>query len=100
MGREPTVDNRRGARHAAAFWFASPEVAPGWRARASCQRYDPEMFFPDKTDKWGVRVAKGVCLGCPVRGDCLAWAVAADVPWGIWGGLTEKERAALEAGGA
>jgi WhiB family redox-sensing transcriptional regulator len=62
----------------------------GWRMSALCAETDPEAFFPDKGGS--TREAKLVCRGCPVRGDCLEYALANEERFGIWGGLSERER--------
>jgi WhiB family redox-sensing transcriptional regulator len=62
----------------------------GWRMYALCAETDPEAFFPDKGGS--TREAKMVCRGCPVRGDCLEYALANEERFGIWGGLSERER--------
>lgn len=67
-----------------------------WQAGAACQYTDPELFFPEGgefADVTAVQAdqARGVCLGCPVRPDCLAYALATGQQ-GIWGGLSERER--------
>jgi WhiB family transcriptional regulator, redox-sensing transcriptional regulator len=62
----------------------------GWRMYALCAETDPEAFFPDKGGS--TREAKLVCRGCPVRGDCLEYALANEERFGIWGGLSERER--------
>lgn len=64
-----------------------------WRERALCAQTDPEAFFPEKGGS--VREAKKVCRRCPVRAECLADAVAHREQWGIWGGLTIRERRPL-----
>jgi WhiB family transcriptional regulator, redox-sensing transcriptional regulator len=43
--------------------------------------------------------AKAVCADCPVRRDCLEWAIETDQPHGVWGGLDEVERGRLAGGG-
>ncbi len=66
-----------------------------WRALASCARYTPELFFPaGETGLAGAQIAmaKRICIGCPVRQDCLDYALASNQRFGIWGGLTEEER--------
>ena len=51
---------------------------------------DTDAFFPQRGDVPGVRAAKAVCAGCPVRAPCLADGM--DTHHGIWGGLSERER--------
>jgi WhiB family redox-sensing transcriptional regulator len=70
-----------------------------WRDDALCRRHDPELWFPvagPTTDvyKEQVREAKGVCTNCPVREQCLEWALER-LPIGVAGGLDEHERARL-----
>jgi len=68
-----------------------------WMARGACRQADPELFFPAAAAKRPaarqVEVAKAVCAPCPVRANCLAYAVEAR-PEGIWGGTTPDERRA------
>ena len=61
-----------------------------WTARARCAETDPEIFFPPADDP--ASEARRVCAQCPVRKDCLAYALDADEQYGIWGGLDPKER--------
>ena len=65
-----------------------------WQERALCAQTDPEAFFPEKGGS--TREAKRVCLSCDVRGDCLEYALANDERFGIWGGLSERERRRLK----
>jgi len=65
-----------------------------WQERALCAQTDPEAFFPEKGGS--TREAKKVCLSCEVRGDCLEYALAHDERFGIWGGLSERERRRLK----
>lgn len=70
----------------------------GWWPRAACRAADPDLFFPiSRTGRDGQeRRAKQVCGSCPVRTECLAYAMAAGpVLLGIWGGTSEAERAGL-----
>ena len=64
-----------------------------WRARAACRNSDVELFFPASEE--GAGPAKAVCATCPVRHDCLEWALATRQHEGVWGGLTEAERRRL-----
>jgi WhiB family transcriptional regulator, redox-sensing transcriptional regulator len=69
-------------------------MASDWRHRAACRVEDPEIFFPEGIT-YLAEAAKRVCATCPVRDECLAWALAHGVTDGIWGGLDEDERRAL-----
>jgi WhiB family redox-sensing transcriptional regulator len=64
-----------------------------WRLDALCAETDPEAFFPEKGGS--TREAKRVCTGCQVRAECLEFALANDERFGIWGGLSERERRRL-----
>ncbi|WP_309229797.1 MULTISPECIES: WhiB family transcriptional regulator [unclassified Blastococcus] len=71
-------------------------VAPddeSWRLSALCGETDPEAFFPEKGGS--TRDAKRVCTGCDVRAECLEFALRNDERFGIWGGLSERERRRL-----
>jgi hypothetical protein len=61
-----------------------------WTERALCTQADPEIFFPPKGSP-GTE-AKQICTVCPVREECLAYAIEADEEFGIWGGLNRAER--------
>lgn len=71
-----------------------------WQARAACRDVDPELFFPVGTGGASfdgqVAEAKAVCARCPVRGDCLSWALAG-LEFGIAGGATPEERRRINA---
>jgi len=62
----------------------------GWQSRANCMGVDPELFFPERGSS--TREAKEVCRGCVVREDCLEFAIANGEKFGIWGGMSERER--------
>ena len=65
-----------------------------WRSAAACRSADPELFFPlSESGKSLEQIAeaKAICTGCPVRRQCLEFALRTR-PHGIWGGLTELER--------
>jgi WhiB family redox-sensing transcriptional regulator len=65
----------------------------GWQERALCAETDPEAFFPEKGGS--TREAKKICTGCEVRAECLEYALGNDERFGIWGGLSERERRRL-----
>ena len=67
-----------------------------WQERALCAQTDPEAFFPEKGGS--TREAKRICLGCEVKDECLEYALANDERFGIWGGLSERERRRLKRG--
>jgi WhiB family redox-sensing transcriptional regulator len=61
-----------------------------WQGQASCLGVDPDLFFPERGAS--TREAKGICHGCVVREDCLEYALVNSEKFGIWGGLSERER--------
>ncbi|MEU9444473.1 WhiB family transcriptional regulator [Streptomyces sp. NPDC048304] len=63
-----------------------------WREDAACRVADPEEMFADSARQ---KRAKAVCLGCPVRTECLVDALDNREEWGVWGGMTERERRTL-----
>lgn len=66
---------------------------PAWVTEGLCAQVDPELFFPEKGGS--TRTSKGVCAACPVRVECLTWALEHDERHGVWGGLSERERRRL-----
>lgn len=87
-------------------WFVDPVTlgVPGlrsldgdgalaWQADALCAQTDPEAFFPEKGGS--TREAKKICQQCDVKSECLDYALANDERFGIWGGLSERERRRL-----
>ncbi|WP_105566906.1 WhiB family transcriptional regulator [Microbacterium halophytorum] len=90
-------------------WFVDPvdlgvpgvrEPAPdddgalAWQTDALCSQTDPEAFFPEKGGS--TRDAKRICSTCEVRQQCLEYALSNDERFGIWGGLSERERRKLK----
>jgi WhiB family redox-sensing transcriptional regulator len=63
-----------------------------WSAQAACRTSDPDELFVQGAAQ---NRAKAVCTGCPVRTECLADALDNRVEFGVWGGMTERERRAL-----
>jgi WhiB family transcriptional regulator, redox-sensing transcriptional regulator len=68
--------------------------APEWQERALCAQTDPEAFFPEKGGS--TREAKRICSRCEVRAECLEYALSHNERFGIWGGLSERERRKLK----
>lgn len=65
---------------------------PDWRIQAACRDTDPDGLFVRGAEQ---NRAKIVCMGCPVRTECLAEALDNRIDFGVWGGMTERERRAL-----
>jgi WhiB family redox-sensing transcriptional regulator len=63
-----------------------------WTARAACRNLNPDELFVQGAAQ---NKAKARCMGCPVRAECLADALDNRVEFGVWGGMTERERRAL-----
>ena len=63
-----------------------------WATRASCRSADPDELFVQGAAQ---NKAKTICSGCPVRTECLADALDSRMEFGVWGGMTERERRAL-----
>ena len=63
-----------------------------WGERAACKSADPDELFVEGAAQ---NRAKTVCTGCPVRTECLADALDSRIEYGVWGGMTERERRAL-----
>ena len=69
------------------------EEEMSWQENALCAQTDPEAFFPEKGGS--TREAKRICVSCEVKVECLDYALANDERFGIWGGLSERERRRL-----
>ena len=61
-----------------------------WMARGSCRTVEPSVFFP--SDGVGVEVARQICQTCPVKQQCLEYAIQHRIDHGVWGGASERER--------
>lgn len=62
----------------------------GWQEYSNCLGVDPDLFFPERGAS--TREAKEVCRACVVREECLEYAIVHSEKFGIWGGLSERER--------
>ena len=67
---------------------------PKWHEQALCAQTDPEAFFPEKGGS--IRDAKRICGRCEVQAECLEHALVHDERYGVWGGLSERERRQLK----
>lgn len=68
------------------------ELLVDWASQAACRSGDPDALFVQGAEQ---NAAKKVCRGCPVRMECLADALDNRIEFGVWGGMTERERRAL-----
>lgn len=68
-----------------------------WQEQAVCSQTDPEIFFPEKGG--ATAGAKALCRSCPVTDRCLDYALSKDERFGVWGGLSERERRKLTRDG-
>ena len=71
-----------------------------WRSRGACVDLDPEIFFPVGDSVAAARqlkLARRTCRDCPVSSECLDWTTRTGPNPGVWGGLTEAERADISA---
>ncbi len=73
----------------------SVKLKATWRDDAACKGLDTDIFFPATDAEAGP--AKLVCPGCPVRSECLEWALLSRQEDGVWGGLTDNERRRLRS---
>jgi WhiB family redox-sensing transcriptional regulator len=78
--------------------FDESRSREGWRLLAACRDEDTDLFFPNGETGEALaqtEVAKSICATCPVRNECLEFAMTTNQPYGIFGGLTESERKSL-----
>ena len=61
-----------------------------WQDLANCRGADPDLFFPERGAS--TRTAKGICRECSVQNECLEFAIVSSEKFGIWGGMSERER--------
>jgi WhiB family transcriptional regulator, redox-sensing transcriptional regulator len=71
----------------------NPPDDEDWQDRALCAQTDPDAFFPEKGGT--VKEAIRVCQGCEVRAECLEDALERNERFGVWGGVSERERRKL-----
>lgn len=76
-----------------------PPTPEPWMDSALCTQADPDMFFPEGQGASAAE-AKRLCALCPVRSECLTYAFDHRERYGVWGGLTDKQRRRLRRGAA
>lgn len=70
-------------------------LGAAWRQSAACKGLDPAMFFPARGE--AAAEAKALCATCPVREACLEYALVGGEAFGVWGGLSERQRKTIRA---
>jgi WhiB family redox-sensing transcriptional regulator len=93
MSKKPTEGNTAIRLLGPSVSGLAEALVGAWAARASCTDTGPGIFFPPHGDP--ATEARQICARCPVRDDCLAYALDADERYGIWGGLDPDERRSL-----
>ncbi len=81
-------------------WLQRDRVSTGWMTEAACHGHEPELWFPvsrpgQSRTSYHNKPATDICDTCRVRLQCLEYALALDIKYGIWGGVTERSRDAL-----
>ena len=94
MDKDAVTESQRTELSLLDFAVEQDEAEQSWQERALCAQTDPEAFFPEKGGS--TREAKKVCVSCEVRAECLEYALENDERFGIWGGLSERERRKLK----
>lgn len=74
----------------------SYDFVPEWQDKAACIGYDPDLWFPEWPKPNEYRQARRICSGCPVRSECLQFALESDNRYGMFGGLTPGERESIK----
>lgn len=75
----------------------APDGSEDWQDRSLCAQTDPEAFFPPAGGS--TKEAKKVCQNCEVRPECLEAALANDERFGLWGGVSERDRRKIKKAG-
>src|SRR5262252_3392342 len=89
----PTIHRSRGVPVSELMDVLASGLDRSWQRQANCMGVDPDLFFPERGAS--TREAKEVCRGCVVREDCLEFALVNGEKFGIWGGMSERERRRL-----
>ena len=72
-------------------------MSEDWKTEGLCAEVGGELFFPEKGDLRSARAAKSVCRRCAVIDECREYAMDAHEPYGVWGGMSERDRRLLRA---
>ena len=93
LHRSPAGNPRAGGGQVKIPVAAEEPEDRSWQEYANCLGVDPDLFFPERGAS--TREAKEVCRGCVVREECLEYALVNGEKFGIWGGMSERERRRL-----
>jgi WhiB family redox-sensing transcriptional regulator len=72
--------------------WGMPDQRIAWVSQAKCRSVDPEELFVGGAAQ---RKAANICRNCPVMAECLADALDNQMDWGVWGGMTVRQRRVL-----
>lgn len=99
MGLEASTDtvSSRGPGELASYHLSRSYPADYWDD-AVCATVDTELFFPERAGKGQphIQQIKEICTGCPLRVQCLEFALRENQQYGVWGGMTYRERLQLK----
>lgn len=68
------------------------EPVGDWVRDGSCAQVDPDLWFPEHGTGVSTKFAVAICQACPVRAECLDYSIRAREEFGVWGGMTPRER--------
>lgn len=97
------VEPRRAGEDIQRLDLASLPKPPAWMSKAACVGMDPELFYLDKSAPFATsarQIVKETCAACPVREDCLNYAIDNGETWGIWSGRSFSTSARPKRGAA
>lgn len=72
--------------------FSRIERQGDWPEQGACREVDPDLWFPEQGDRAANHAAKEICAWCPVMTECRQWALDSREPYGVWGGMSARER--------
>lgn len=74
------------------------ETITAWKNKGLCAARNDNLFFPESNKREAAQPALDICVTCPVREQCLSYAMEHDLREGVWGGTTAADRAHLRQG--
>lgn len=77
------------------MFFPAGNRVPSWVVDAACAEVGGDDWFPEKGSVYDSQIAKRICRSCEVRRECLEYALANNEQYGIWGGVSPRDRRKL-----